>query len=98
QEFAEHTDEELGAALTTLKKAGAVRLMLDLRDNPGGQLDQAIAVASRFLKSGQMVVYTRGRVPGSAEDYRVETSGGYPDVPMIIMVDRNSASASEIVS
>jgi carboxyl-terminal processing protease len=98
QEFAEHTDEELGAALTSLKKQGMQRLMIDLRDNPGGQLDQAIAVASRFLKSGQMVVSTRGRVQGSAEDYRVETSGGYPDVPMIIMVDRNSASASEIVS
>ncbi|HEX5068890.1 MAG TPA: S41 family peptidase [Vicinamibacterales bacterium] len=98
QEFAEHTDEELGQALTSLKKQGMQRLMFDLRDNPGGELDQAIAVASRFLKSGQMVVYTRGRVPGSAEDYRVETSGGVLDTPMIVMVNRNSASASEIVS
>jgi len=98
QEFAEHTDEELGQALTSLKKQGMQRLMFDLRDNPGGELDQAIAVASRFLKSGQMVVYTRGRVQGSAEDYRVETTGGVLDTPMIVMVNRNSASASEIVS
>jgi carboxyl-terminal processing protease len=98
QEFAKHTDEELGEALASLKKQGMVRLMFDLRDNPGGELDQAIAVASRFLKSGQMVVYTRGRVQGSAEDYRVETTGGVLDTPMVVMVNRNSASASEIVS
>jgi len=98
QDFSETTDEELGVALETLKKAGMQRLMLDIRDNPGGPLDQAIAVASRFLKAGQMVVYTRGRVQGSAEDYRVEKSGGYLDVPMIVMTNRNSASASEIVS
>jgi len=98
QEFAEHTDEELGQALTSLKKQGMQRLMFDLRDNPGGELDQAIAVASRFLKSGQMVVYTRGRVQGSAEDYRVETTGSVLDTPMVVMVNRNSASASEIVS
>jgi len=98
QEFAEHTDEELGQALTSLKKQGMQRLMLDLRDNPGGELDQAIAVASRFLKSGQMVVYTRGRAQGTAEDYRVETTGTVLDTPMVVMVNRNSASASEIVS
>ena len=98
QEFAEHTDEELGQALTSLKKQGMQRLMFDLRDNPGGELDQAIAVASRFLKAGQMVVYTRGRIKESAEDYRVETTGGVLDTPMIVMVNRNSASASEIVS
>ena len=98
QDFSETTDDELGEALTRLKTEGMQRLMLDLRDNPGGPLDQAIAVSSRFLKSGQMVVYTRGRVPGSAEDYRAETRGGYSDVPLIVMTNRNSASASEIVS
>jgi len=98
QEFADHTDEELGEALASLKKQGMVRLMFDLRDNPGGELDQAIAVASRFLKSGQMVVYTRGRMQGSAEDYRVEKTGAVLDTPMVVMVNRNSASASEIVS
>ena len=97
-DFSETTDDELGEALTRLKAAGMQRLMLDLRDNPGGPLDQAIAVSSRFLKSGQMVVYTRGRVPGSDEDYRAATRGGYAEVPLIVMTNRNSASAAEIVS
>ena len=97
QDFSETTDEEIGAALTKLKGEGMQRLMLDIRDNPGGPLDQAIAVASRFLKSGQMVVYTRGRVRNTDEDYRARGQSTI-DVPMIVMVNRNSASASEIVS
>jgi carboxyl-terminal processing protease len=98
QDFSETTDEELGEALTKLKAAGMVRLMLDLRDNPGGPLDQAIAVSSRFLRRGQVVVQTKGRIPNSDHEYRTETQGGYTEIPMIVMVNRNSASASEIVS
>jgi carboxyl-terminal processing protease len=98
QDFNETTNTELGDALGKLKTAGMQRLMLDLRDNPGGPLDQAILVASRFLKAGQMVVYTRGRIPNSDDDYRVRAQGGYTDVPMIVLVDRQSASASEIVA
>jgi carboxyl-terminal processing protease len=73
-------------------------LVLDLRDNPGGPLVQAIAVASHFLKKGQMVVYTRGRIPNSDEDYRVTAEGDYPNIPLIVLVNRGSASASEIVT
>ena len=98
QDFSETTDDELGAALTKLKAAGMERLILDLRDNPGGPLDQAIAVSSRFLKRGQMVVSTRGRVASSDEDYRTLQAGGYLDQPLVVMVNRNSASASEIVA
>jgi len=100
QDFSETTDAELGEALTKLKGAGMQRLLLDIRDNPGGPLDQAIAVASRFLKSGQMVVYTRGngRIRGTDEDYRARGSSPFNDVPLVVMVNRNSASASEIVS
>ena len=75
------------------------RLVLDLRDNPGGPLDQAIAVASRFLQAGQMVVYTRGRIPQLRRGLpRAPTEGGYTDVPLIVLVNRGSASASEIVT
>jgi carboxyl-terminal processing protease len=98
QDFSETTNTELGQALDKLKAGGMQRLLLDLRDNPGGPLDQAIAVASRFLKRGEMVVYTRGRIPNSDEDYHVRQTGEYPDVPLIVLVDRQSASASEIVS
>ena len=61
-DFAEHTDEDLGAALESLTKKGMKRLVLDLRSNPGGQLDQAIRITNRFVPKGAMVVYTRGRV------------------------------------
>jgi carboxyl-terminal processing protease len=97
QDFSETTDREVGEALTKLRGEGMQRLVLDLRDNPGGPLDQAIAVSNRFLKRGQMIVYTRGRVPNSDEDYPAMEQGD-TETPMIVLVNRNSASASEIVS
>jgi carboxyl-terminal processing protease len=98
QDFSETTNDELTEALAKLKTAGMQRLVLDLRDNPGGPLDQAIAVSNQFLKRGQMIVYTRGRIPNSDADYRAQSEGRYPDVPLIVMVNRQSASASEIVT
>jgi carboxyl-terminal processing protease len=98
QDFLETTNAELGAALTRLKAAGMQRIILDLRENLGGPLDQAILVASRFLQKGQMVVYTRGRIPNSDEDYRVRDTGGFTTEPLIVLVNRQSASASEIVT
>ncbi len=97
-EFAENSDRELGRALADLTKRGMKRLLFDLRGNPGGQLDQAILVSSRFLPKGDMVVYTRGRVNGSDQDYRAMERSDYLTVPMITLVNRSSASASEIVS
>ena len=58
-----------------MRGEGLQRLVLDLRDNPGGPLDQAIAVSNRFLKRGQMIVYTRGRVQNSDEDYLATEQG-----------------------
>ncbi|MGE3273537.1 MAG: S41 family peptidase [Vicinamibacterales bacterium] len=98
EDFAEHTDEELGAALESLTADGMKRFVLDLRGNPGGQLDQAIRMANRFLARGSMIVYTRGRVPNSDQDYRATETGEFTSAPMIVLVNRNSASASEIVS
>jgi carboxyl-terminal processing protease len=97
-DFAEHTNEDLGKALEALTKRGMKRLVLDLRGNPGGQLDQAIEITNRFVPKGSMVVYTRGRVPNSDSDYRATDSPDYPAIPMVTLVNRNSASASEIVS
>ena len=74
------------------------RIVLDLRNNPGGALDQAISISNRFLPRGDLIVYTRGRVPNSDKDYRATRRSEYLDLPMITLVNRNSASASEIVS
>jgi carboxyl-terminal processing protease len=74
------------------------KLVLDLRGNPGGALDQAIRVSNRFLPKGDLIVYTRGRVPNSDQDYRATEQSDYLKVPMITLVNRSSASASEIVS
>jgi carboxyl-terminal processing protease len=77
---------------------GMKRLVLDLRDNPGGALDQAIAISNRFLPRNDMIVYTRGRVPNSDQDYRATEQSEYTHLPIVVLVNRNSASASEIVS
>ncbi len=98
EDFAEHTDEELGRALDDLTRAGMEQLVIDLRSNPGGQLDQAIRIANRFLRRGDMIVYTRGRVPNSDQDYRATRPSSFTDLPVVVLVNRNSASASEIVA
>jgi carboxyl-terminal processing protease len=97
QDFSETSDREVGEALKKLNAEGMKRLVLDLRDNPGGPLDQAIAVSNRFLKRGSMIVYTRGRVQNSDEDY-LATEQGDTATPLVVLVNRNSASASEIVT
>ncbi|MEO7276205.1 MAG: S41 family peptidase, partial [Vicinamibacterales bacterium] len=97
-DFSETSDDEVGAALKKLTDAGMKRLVFDLRDNPGGPLDQAIKIANRFLPRGDMIVYTRGRIPNSDQDYRATEDSQYTHLPMVVLVNRNSASASEIVS
>jgi carboxyl-terminal processing protease len=98
QGFGENTDQELGRALRDLTQQGMKRLVFDLRENPGGALDQAIKVSNRFLPRGVLIVYTRGRADNSAQDYHATENSDYLNIPMITLVNRNSASASEIVS
>jgi carboxyl-terminal processing protease len=98
QDFAENTDRDLGRVLTELTDKGMHRLLLDIRDNPGGPLDQAIRVSNRFLPRGDMIVYTKGRVPNSSQQYRATEDGDFVKIPLVVLVNRNSASASEIVS
>jgi carboxyl-terminal processing protease len=97
-DFGENTDQELGRALRDLNGKGMRRLVFDLRNNPGGALDQAIRVANRFLPRGDLIVYTRGRVANSDQDYRATQQSDYTELPIVTLVNRNSASASEIVS
>jgi carboxyl-terminal processing protease len=96
-DFSETSDKEVGDALEKLKAQGMKRLVFDLRDNPGGPLDQAIRIANRFLPRGDMIVYTRGRVPNADQDYRGTDTPDFTG-PMMVLTSRNSASASEIVS
>ena len=98
RDFSETTDRDLSRALRQLASEGMERLMLDLRDNPGGPLDQAIRVSNRFLPKGDLIVYTRGRVANSDQDYRATQASEFTDLALVVLVNRNSASASEIVS
>jgi carboxyl-terminal processing protease len=97
-DFGENTGQEVERTLGDLRGKGMRRLVFDLRNNPGGALDQAIRVANSFLPRGDLIVYTRGRVANSDQDYRATEQSRYLDIPMITLVNRNSASASEIVS
>ncbi len=97
-QFTETSDRELGDALQKLSSNGMKRLVFDLRENPGGALDQAIRIANRFLPRGDMIVTTRGRVPNANQNYVATEQGEYTHFPIVTLVNRNSASASEIVS
>ena len=97
-DFAEHTEEELTNALHTMQNKGMKRIVLDLRGNPGGQLDQAIRMVNLFVPRGSMVVYTRGREKSADQEYRATENGEFLTHPMMVLVNRTSASASEIVS
>jgi carboxyl-terminal processing protease len=96
QDWGENTDHEMQRALSDLRSKGMKRLLYDIRGNPGGPLDQAIKVSNEFLPKGKMIVYTRGRVRNSDQDYRATEDSQYLDIPMVVLANRNSASASEI--
>jgi carboxyl-terminal processing protease len=96
--FQSTSDEELREAITKLKNQGLRQLVLDMRGNPGGLLNQAIDVASEFLPRGQVVVSVKGRTEYS-EPIVYKSSGSDPeDVPLVVLINRGSASATEIVA
>lgn len=98
-QFTATTDAEIHAALDSLQALGMKQLLLDLRGNPGGYLDQAWKVADLFLPTpGQMIVYTKGRTERSNGEYRTTGAGGQHTFPLIVLINHGSASASEIVS
>jgi carboxyl-terminal processing protease len=99
-QFGEKTSEDLDAAIKQLKAEGMEALVLDLRWNPGGLLDQAVKVSEKFLPPGELVVTTEGR-PGSHQDstHRAKGRGDQlHNMPMVVLVNLGSASASEIVA
>ena len=97
EEFTATSHDEVAKALADLSKQGMTQLIFDLRDNGGGYLDQAIAIADEFITKGDLIVYTDGRFRGRNDAYA--TSGGlFEQGNLIIMINEMSASASEIVS
>ncbi len=94
--FGERTGQELRGALDEVKAKQAKALILDLRNNPGGLLDSAVDVASQFV--GRQVILHERKKDGSEKTYTGQSGADAPNVPLVILVNKNTASASEIVS
>ena len=95
--FGENTYPELLIALAKLSQEGFENLAIDLRGNTGGYLESAVQIANEFLPKGQLIVYTQGRKQ-SRQDYRSDGRGSYQRIPLVILIDEGSASASEILA
>ncbi len=98
QSVLESASEEMSATLDSLRDEGMERLVLDLRGNPGGVLDQGIGVSDLFLSPGAAIVETRGRQADQNSVYKASRPDRYPGLPIVVLVDGTSASASEIVA
>ena len=97
-QFIEGTSSEVRRGMVTLKQQGARSLILDLRGNPGGLLDEAVKTVNLFIPRNQEVVSTRGKVKELNQSYKTLIDAQDPDIPLIVLVDEHSASASEITS
>ncbi len=96
--FSATTYEEFKEALINLKRDGMTRLILDLRGNPGGYLDQAVKMADEFLDGTKKIVYTKSRDSVQDETHNASFSGNFEKGSLVVLIDRFSASASEIVT
>ncbi len=96
--FAKTTSRELETALDKLQQEGMERLILDLRGNSGGYLDQAVEVSSKFIPEGRVIVKTMGRNRGSNQTFKSISGVNHREMPLVILLDHRSASASEIVA
>nr|WP_320132636.1 S41 family peptidase [uncultured Holophaga sp.] len=98
KDFGETTSEEFQRALANLKKQGMKELILDLRYNPGGLLDAAIGICQQLLGPNQVIVSQRGRDPRQVSVTRTPSGGSLDSFPLVVLINRGSASASEIVT
>jgi carboxyl-terminal processing protease len=96
--FTETTTKELEQSLETLKGQDMKQLVFDLRFNTGGLLDQAVKVCDEFLEKGAVIVSTKGRISEANSTYRCSEKNDYEEIPLVLLVNRSSASASEIVA
>jgi carboxyl-terminal processing protease len=95
---AETSAEELRQEITSLRSKGMKSLIMDLRGNPGGLLDQGVKVADLFLDTKQEIVSTRGRARGSTKEFYDEAKQAWPDLPIVVLVNDGTASAAEIIA
>ena len=95
--FGENTYPELLIALAKLSQEGFSNLVIDLRSNTGGYLASAVQIANEFLSRGQLIVYTQGR-KSPRQEYRADGRGSYQRIPLVVLIDEGSASASEILA
>src|SRR5262245_8130209 len=94
----ESSAREVAAAVDTLLKQGMKSLIFDLRNNPGGLLDQGVAVSDLFLDPGKAIVETRGRAPGSSHEFSDSKPQQWPNLPIVVIVNGGTASAAEIIA
>lgn len=97
-QFSERSGAEFAAALERLRAEGMSSLVLDLRNNPGGLLDAAVAVAEPFFNRDELIVYTQGRRQGDREEYRSTRADSPMSLPIAVLINAGSASAAEIVA
>lgn len=93
--FGETTYAEFIAALSKLQTQGFEKLIIDLRGNPGGYMETAVQLVNEFLPKNALIVYTQGR-KSPRKEYRTDGRGAYQKIPLVVLVDETSASASEI--
>jgi len=96
--FSASTAKELENALKELEQNGLEKLILDLRGNTGGYLEQAVEVADKFIGGGKRIVFTKGRIADANREFFSTETATHPRFPLIVMISRGTASASEIVS
>jgi len=97
-EFGDKSAQEVHDAVKSLRSQKAKNLILDLRGNPGGIVTEAIAMASQFLPANSLVFSTKGRQRSVNQQYRTKDAGEFLDIPMVVLVDRGSASAAEALA
>src|ERR671924_554958 len=98
RQFQEQSPHDLDQALDKFDKSGMKALILDLRNNPGGLLTAAVEVSEKFIDDGKLVVYTEGRVRNQNMRFSAHAKRGFSKMPMVVLVNQGSASASEIVA
>jgi carboxyl-terminal processing protease len=96
--FTSRTYEEFMAALASLKNQGMKKLLLDLRNNPGGYLDQTVGIIEQMLEADKLIVYTQGKISKYNTKYYSKGKNNLLQIPIIVLINEGSASASEILA